>query len=249
MRNESEIRCRIHISKSRESRSECHKAGYRGACLRAEPVAVGSQHHTVSVFIHKPHVYVQTGAGFAGCDFRSEGYVEAFLCSKIANDPLREHKLIGSLAGIDRQEFYFILLIYFAVESEIAHFGVSVFDFAACRRYILHTTRAEIVEFGKRCRFMVATLIGGREVSGVVGNYIIFELAHCVKHVAGLRGKSLACFGKCMLRRTLKRPAFEVEKRAQHSECRYFGKGVAESRAEARYHIQVGTSGADKRKK
>lgn len=67
--------------------------------------------------------------------------------------------MVGGLLGRNREELYLVLFVVHSVEGEIADLRVSVFDFSTGMRYILHAPCAEIVEFGKRGRFMVTALV------------------------------------------------------------------------------------------
>ncbi len=186
---------------------------------------------------------MQSRPGFAGGDFRCECYIEFFLGGKIADCPFGQHKLVGGIACIDRQELDFILLVDFTVESEVPDFAVSVFDLSAGCCYGAHAFAAEVVEFGIGRALVVAALVGGGEETRVAGYHVEFKLAHGMECQAGSFGELLAGFGKGMFRRACQRVAVLVEEGAEHGEGRNGGEGIDEGCAESRHYIQVGAAG------
>ena len=59
---------------------------------------------------------MQTRTSLASGDLWCKGDVVAQLIAKVADDPLCQHQLIGSLLNRYRQELDFILLVVLAVE-------------------------------------------------------------------------------------------------------------------------------------
>lgn len=171
--------------------------------------------------------------------FRSESNVESFALCQIADHPLGEHQLVGCLAGIDGQELDLVLLVYLAVEREIADLGVSVFDLGACAGDITHAQGAEIVEFGERRRFVVAALVGGGEGAGIVGYDVVLKFAHGMEMQSGYVGKRAACLVEHVFGCRFERLAVLVEVGTEHCQRRQWRKRIDEGRAETRHYVEI----------
>ena len=155
-------------------------------------------------------------AGFSNGDLGCKCYIETLALRKIAYHPLGEHQLIGGIAGVDRQEFDFILLIHHSVEGEITNFGVAIFNLGTGAGYVAHAQRAEIVEFRERSRFVVAALVGSWEGATVGGYHVVFELSHGIECKAGHLGECTASLVEHALGSRFKLVAILIEVRAQH---------------------------------
>ena len=245
MRHQTEVRCRIGVAEGRKRGGKRHKSGNGFAGLRTQ-AAFGSKHGAASVSMREFHMYVQTRAGFACRNLRSESDVKTLTLCEIAYHPLGEHKLVGGVAGIYRQELYFVLLVYLAVEGEVAHLRVAVLYLGACAGYIAHTQRAEVVEFGKGRRFVVASLVGGGECAGIRGYHVILQLAHGVEVKPRGFAEGTACLVEHLLGSRFERLAVFVEEGAKHSKRGQRSERIDESRAETRHNIKVGAAGAYK---
>ena len=70
---------------------------------------------------------------------------------QITYNPFGNHQLVCRIFGIDRQEFYFILFIYHAIQGKITYFGVSILYLSACLCNIDHALGTEIIELGVWC--------------------------------------------------------------------------------------------------
>ena len=70
---------------------------------------------------------------------------------QITYNPFGDHQLVCRIFGIDRQEFYFILFIYHAIQGKITYFGMSIFYLSACLCNVGHALSTEIIELGIWC--------------------------------------------------------------------------------------------------
>ena len=147
---------------------------------------------------------MQARTGLSGGNLGSEGHIIAILESKVADNPLCNHQLVGSLTGRDWQELNLVLLIHHVVNSKVTNLGVSVFYLSAGLGNISHALGAEIVELGIRCRLVVALLVCCRVHAAVGGNHIILQFTHCLELQAGNLIERTACLAQGILGRTLK---------------------------------------------
>ncbi len=157
---------------------------------------------------------MESGAGFAGCDFWCESHIESVSVGEIAYDPFRQHKLVGGFGRGHGQKFDFILFVVVSVEHKITHFGVAVFDAGACPGYVAHAQSAEIIELGEWRRLVISALVAGREVMLFGSDYVIFQFAHRVKFKTCRLGEFSACVAQSHLRSACQRFSVFVEKGA-----------------------------------
>ena len=203
------------------------------------------EHHVAAVLNHA-HVDVKTRAGLAHSDFRREGDVEAHLVGQVANHPLGNGELVGSVLRAHGQELDLVLLVDEAILGEVAHLAVAVLDLAAGLGDVLHAALAELAGLGIGCRLVVSALVdGGEHVLGGE-NHIILQFAHGMELHAGNLGEGVASLGERVLRRTLQVLAVLVEVGAEQAQRWQLGEWVDESRAVARQHVQVATASLDK---
>ena len=232
MRHEAEIRRRGLVAEGGNRRRQLHQSGNRAASDVAE-CTVGVHHHALAL-THHTHVYVHTRTCLAGGDFRGKRHGEPAALRFLANNPLGKHQLVGCVLGINRKEFYFVLLVEMSVVGECAHFAMPIFDFAACLGNIRHALLTEIAKLGKRSRLVVATLVGSGE-RAIIGRYnIIFQLAHALKFHAGDLVECTACAVQSLYGCCIKRLTVLVEIGAKQSERRNLAEWVDKCRLEAR---------------
>ena len=245
MRHETEVRRRIRVAESCDCRSQLHHTG-DGLASRLGEFAVGE--HLVLAVLGEAHVYVETRSSLASSDLRCEGHVVAILVAEVADHPLSDHQLIGSLFGINGEELDLVLLVDIAVEREVTHLRVAVFDLSAGLCDVRHALGAEVVELGVGARLVVALLIRSLEVLIVfLGNdNVVFQLAHGLElHARDVR-ESLASLVECILGCALERLSVLIEVRAEHGEGRDFSEWVDEGGTETRNSVEVATAGTDK---
>ena len=246
MRNEAEVRGRVGVAERGNRRCERHHAGDGPACGFRQ-FAVGIEHHVLAV-LHDAHVDMESRTCLAFGDFWSEAGIEAVFVGEVANHPFGQHQLVGCVFHVGGEELDFVLLVDAAVEAEIAHFRVAVFDFAADECDVVHALGAETVEFCERCRFMVAFLVYGRihlRLFVFGSRHIVFELAHRLVRHAGGFGEGFLGLVQRIFRRTFEALAVFVEERAEETQRGQFGERVDEGRAQARYDVQVAAARLD----
>ena len=118
MRHQTEVARRVLVAEGGDGRRHVHHAGNHAArCLREHAVL---QHLVLAVLRHA-HVDVQTAARLTRGNLRSERHVVALLVGQVADDPLGQHQLVGSLLHRHGQELYLVLLVGLAVEREVTH--------------------------------------------------------------------------------------------------------------------------------
>ena len=154
---------------------------------------------------------------------------------------------VGSLLHAHGQELNLVLFVHQSVLLEVAHLRVAVFNLSACLRNVLHALLAEEVGLGIGSRLMIAVLVDGGIEFLVLGNHVVFQFAHGLELHACHLGEGARCLGECVLRRTGQQIAVFIEIRAEHAERGNLGKGVYESGAVARQHIEVAAACLDKR--
>ena len=126
---------------------------------------------------------------------------------------------------------------------------VAVFDLSACTGYVAHAECAEIVVFGKRCAFVIALLVCGREAVGIFVDNVILKFTHGLESQTCGFGEFLASFVQRMFGRRFERLAVLVAEAAQHGYGGNIGKGIEESGAVAGNYIEVAAAGTDEREK
>ena len=183
MRHEAEVGGRHLVAHGGDGVGIFQDAGDGFACNVAE-ASVGAEHHVVAV-LHNLEVDVQAAAGLSGGDFRCEGNVVSHAGALCADNPFGYHQLIGGFDAGNGEELYLVLLVDTSVEGEVAHLVVSVLNLASGLCYEVHAGGTEVVEFGVGGRFVVTFLVAGGEEAVVVGDYIVFQLAHGVEVHAG----------------------------------------------------------------
>ena len=192
---------------------------------------------------------VKSRAGLPGGDFGSEGHIESFLISKIANDPLGNNQLVGCLTHGNGQEFDFSLFIDQIVLHKIAYFGVAIFDLTSSTGNVVHALHTEIIGFGEGCRFVIRTLVYCRIAFFVGLNDVVFQFSHCFEiHACGLF-ESACCFDERLFGRRRKGLSVFVEIGTEQAECWDFCKGINKGGGETWYDIEVATTGFDETKK
>ena len=161
------------------------------------------------------------------------------LIGEVADNPLRYHELVGSLAGIHGEELNLVLLVNHAINGEITHLGVTIFDLSACLSDVGHALCAKLIELGIGSRLMITLLVSSGKHAAVGGNHIVFQLTHRLELHACHLIERTARLAQRVLGRTLQRLAILIEVRAQHRERGQLGKRVNECSAEARQHVKV----------
>ena len=143
------------------------------------------------------------------------------------------------MVGKHWQKLNLVLLIHFAIEHEITHFGMTIFYLSTRLGDIEHTFCSELIGFGIGSRLMVAVLVDGGIAAIIVEDDIIFQFAHSVElHPRHLSERTTGLRQR-VFRRTFQQGTIFVEERAKHAQRGNFCKGVEEGCGEARQHIEV----------
>ena len=124
---------------------------------------------------------MEARARLARSNLGREGDVEAVAVGEIADNPLRDDELVGSICRSHRQELNLVLLVYHAVDGEVTHLRVTILNLTTRLCDICHALGAELVELGIGCRLVVALLVCSREETLVWGDYIVLQLSHSLK--------------------------------------------------------------------
>ena len=186
---------------------------------------------------------MQTTTSLTGSNFRSECHIQTIFVGEITDNPFSQNQLICSILDIGNQKFYFVLLIDFIFQREVADFGVTIFNQTANLRDIEHALSAELFEFGERGGFMVTLLIGGLIELFFIANNVVFQLAHRLKVHARHLIEGFHGFLKDVFGRVLHRLSVLVEIGAKERECGDGSERIHKSGAETRNDIHVaGTS-------
>ena len=182
---------------------------------------------------------MEAATGFARSNLRCEGYVVTLLESHITNNPFSYDELIGCVDNVNGEEFDLVLLVDKAIQAEVTHLRVTVFNLTAGTRNSVHTFYAESIGLSERIAFVIVALVRCRESIGLRHNHIVFQLTHCFELKACSLCKSSCCFLECLLRTTCQRIAFSIEEAAKQSKRRNLSKRINESRRETRQYIKV----------
>ena len=188
---------------------------------------------------------MKSRAGFACGYLGWESDVEAVFVAEIPDDPLCQYELVGCIFGGNRKKFYLILLVDGVVEREISYFRVSILYLSSGLCYVWHALCAQVIEFGKGCRFVIAFLVGSGVGSVAWGDDIIFKFAHGFKFHASDITECLASFVKGVFGWAFKRLSVFVKIRTQHRYRRYLGKRIAKCGAVSRQYVEVAASRLD----
>ena len=189
---------------------------------------------------------MQARASLSGSNLGSKSDIVPMLVGKVADDPLGNHQLVGSILGIHGEELNLVLLIDHAINGKVTHLRVAILDLSASLSDVGHALSAELIELSIGSRLMVTLLVSSGKHTSIRSNHIILQLTHRLELHTCHRIKCTACLAQRILGRTLKRLAILVEIRTQHRECRQFGKRVNECSAEARQHIEVAATRLNK---
>ena len=144
-------------------------------------------------------MYVQTRTSLTCGDLRGKGDVVVVFVSKVADDPLCNHQLIGRLGSLHGQELNLVLLVRYAIEREVTYLRVTILDLTTCLCDVGHALRAELVELGVGCRLVITLLVGGGEETCIGSHNIILQLAHSLELHACDLIKGLARLVECIL--------------------------------------------------
>ena len=242
MGHQAEVAHGVLVAEGGDGGCQVHHAGNHPAGTLREHAA---GQHLVLAVLHHAHVDVQARASLARGNLRGEGDVVAQLIAQVADNPLGQHQLVGSLLHGHGQELYLVLLVVLAVEREVAHLRVAVLNLSACLGDILHAARAEIAALGIGGRLVVAALVLGGKHFLVVADDVVLQLAHGLKLHARHLAEGLGSLVQRVLGRRLQGPPVFVEERAEQHQRGYLGKGVEEGRAEAGQHVEVARTGLD----
>ena len=243
MRDQTEVGGGILVAEGRDGRGHSHEAGDGGArFFREFPVL--AQGNVFPIF-HQPHVDVHAGTGFAGGDLGGEAHIQPVAVRQVADDPFGQQKLVCS--GFQRagEELDFVLFVHFAVQGEVAHFAVAVFDLAAGFGYMVHAFAAEVVQFGERLALMVALLVRGGEQFVFLTDNVVFQLAHGLELQAGGLFEGFFRAHERCVRRAVEGLAVLVEEAAEEAEGGYLVERIYEGGPVAGNHVEVTVAGLD----
>ena len=247
MGHKAEIARGIGVAEGGDGGSKFHQSGYQPHSVIGEVGAGGIEQGVGAVVACKAHMHMHPRSGLTGGDLWCEGHIKVLGIGEIAYHPFGQHQLIGGVAGRHGQKFYLILLVDHVVEGEIAHLRVAVFDLRAGLGDIVHAAGAEVVEFRKGHRLVVAALVGGGKHAVARRYHIVFQFAHRLEVEPGGILKCLAGLAQRVLRRCVERLPFFGEEAAEHGQGRHGSERIDEGGAVAGYHVEVAVAGLHKR--
>ena len=186
---------------------------------------------------------VQSAAGLSNRYLWSEADIDAIFLTQHTQNPFGNQQLLYSFFRLHRLEFDFVLFVKMGSTGKIAHFGVSVFDFASRLCDEVHCLRAQVLPLGEGPRVVVSLLVDGRIVLIHFTNYIKFELTHRLESKPCSPLELGVGFPQDIFWCTLEGFPLLCIKRAKQIQGRYFGKRIDVGRPEFWNDIQVTGTG------